>query len=99
MSRAALDLSLQNRDSYPELRGREWRRWLSDLCGEVAPEAFSHQSDVGCKNNRVGIMCAHCRQGYRPAGGSDCTKCPEGEPKSLGQSNPSTSAASQNGRG
>ena len=35
------ELTLQNRSSYPELQGSQWRSWLSELLMNVAPDAAS----------------------------------------------------------
>ncbi len=36
-----LELTLQNRSTYPELRGRDWRDWLEKVVSALAPSARS----------------------------------------------------------
>lgn len=46
--------------------------------GNAAASALSETSGSGCAENREGIMCSHCKEGYETATvGAGCVPCPD----------------------
>lgn len=60
---------------------RFYRCLLREHClgGALVGSALSVKSDVGCIENREGILCSHCKTGFREATGGICTTCPSSD--------------------